>query len=178
VKLTGSAYGEQATLNFPAPSVLAPARQETQAIDTGDALDVSLWRISALALQPTQRWAIRLMYGTASSLMLTNVEAPMVAYVPGHAQLYAVPVAQTADANLLVTLKPVSGYNLQHVRTIATAPAVVLQLPSTGVRFTALAASTVTVAGVAVALAAGQSIILAGPSTLAVGGSGIVEHEL
>lgn len=173
-------YGEQATISFPAPTVLVPQQQERPCVDVANDRAVSLWRVSAVGLQPTQRWRLRLIYGTASSIMLTDLEAPLVAYVPGSCQLYAFPLAQTAKADLQVSLKPVAGYNLQHVRSISdnTAGVAPLSLPSSGVRFTALIASTVTVAGAAVALAANATLFLTGPATLAVGGLGIVEHEL
>ena len=173
-------FGYQATVSFPAVTVLEPAQPERPAIDSVNRRDIPLWRLSAIALQPTQLWRLRLIYGTSSSIEIQNIRAPLVAYVPGSVQLYALPIGQTAAVNLYVSLKPAFGYNLQHVRSILDnqGGGAALDIPPSGVRFTALVASTVNMAGAAIALGVNASLLITGPATLAIGGLGIVEHEL
>lgn len=170
-----ASYGFQATARF-----LPTDAKPKQVVDAMNRFRLSLWRVAAHPAEPGVRWDLRLIYGTASTLSLNNIEAPLVAYVPGNLQLYALPVSRPEGQTVAihVSLKPVNGYNLQHVRTRAVAGISPVDLPGSGVRFTALAASTVTVAGVAVVLAAGQTLPLMAPAILGAGGSGIVEHEL
>jgi hypothetical protein len=138
-----------------------------------------LWRVSMFSLQnPTAGvpdLRARLMYGTSSSIQIDNLSLPLVAYVPGNLQLY-VRKAATGEVprEVVVSLKPVSGYGQQILRSVVDASGGALTLAPSAVRFTALVASTVQ----GVALAPGESMIVTAPAGLNIGGGGIVEHEL
>lgn len=174
----GVQAGFQATIDWQPAVAGSPVAKERQAVDLQDLAGLGVWRIAAIT-RGTQRVFGRLIYGTSSSFELGNIILPLVAYVPGNAQLYLLPEDTTPAARVCVgvSAKLVGGFSSpQIVRTFHTAGAT--PLPSSGYRFTALAAATLTVEGVAgIAVAAGDSLRITSPSILTAG-SGLVEHEL
>lgn len=169
-------WGFQATVTFAAGT---PARRPTPSFDAANDHDVSLWRVSAQvspAGDTTQRVLAQLIYGTGSSMQLSDIVLPLVAYVPGSVALYLYPESDvTSPIVVMGNVKPVTGYEAQTVRTWHETPG---QLPPSVVTFTATGAGTVvTTQGVAVPLAIGQSIPIMGPSSLTAG-SGLGTHEL
>lgn len=168
--------GFQATVCFPAGKVA----KETAAIDVADESGLGVWRISAMGLQNTEAVLGRLIYGTSSSLQLENIVLPLVAYVPGNAELYLRPLETgelAEQINVRVSLKKVGGFAVQVLRTFHNAASAPINLPSSSVRFTARQVCSVESNGFNVPLAINESIALSGPSVL-LNGSGIVDHEL
>jgi len=170
----GVQAGYQATVDWAS----GIAAKERQAVDLQDFSGMGVWRIAAVT-RGDQRVFGRLIYGTSSSFELSSIVLPLVAYVPGNAQLYLQPETSPPASRVCVgvSAKLVGGFSSpQIVRSFHVASATAL--PSSGYRFTALAASTLTVEGVAgIAVAAGDSIRITSP-TLLTAGSGLVEHEL
>lgn len=164
--------GFQASVSFP-PGI----PQETQAVDLMAPENMGLWRVSAVSVAPVAMRA-RLIYGTSSSFQISNLRLPLVAYVPGSCQLYLTPDVSpvVADINVRVSATLITN-GVQILRTFHDSGAGAVLLPPSGVRYTALTASTVTIEGIAVAVAVGADIILTAPSTLTAG-AGLVEHEL
>lgn len=164
--------GFQATVSFPPGTP-----QEAQAVDLMAPEDMGLWRVSAISLAPVAMRA-RIIYGTSSSFRISNLRLPLVAYVPGACQLYLAPDVSpvVADINVRVSATLITN-GLQVLRTFHDSAAAAVLLPPSAMRYTALTASTVTIEGIAVAVAVGTDILLTAPSTLTAG-AGIAEHEL
>lgn len=164
--------GFQASVSFP-PGI----PQEAQAVDIMAPENMGLWRVSAISLAPVAMRA-RLIYGTSSSFQISNLRLPLVAYVPGACQLYLAPDVSPVVAGIEVRVSATLITNgPQVLRTFHDSAAGAVLLPPSAIRYTALTASTVTIEGIAVAVAVGTDIILTAPSTLTAG-AGIAEHEL
>lgn len=130
-----------------------------------------LWRITA---HGTSNVRLQLTWGSGSTQVLGAILLPFEAYVPGQAQLSATKQDDGAGS-CTVTLTTSCAYGDQAVRTFVTAVSV---LPTSAKRFTALAAATLTIAGVAgIAVAAGATIPLVHPASVTAG-SGILEHTV
>jgi len=125
-----------------------------------------LWRVSVVG-----DVAIRLLYGTRATIEL-NAWAPFVAGIPGQVALWATPLDDTTPTRALATLTPSAAPGVTYARTTLVSPG---PFPAAAGRFTALSASTLTIAGiVGVAVAIGASIpVVAG--SLLTAGSGIVD---
>lgn len=129
-----------------------------------------LWRASAFG----ENVQLSLQYGTQGTISLAGIRLPFEAFIPGQVSLTATKVDPAAPANITVTLTAATG-GVPTVRSFIPAPAA---LPANGRLYTALTASTLTIAGVAgVAVAAGASIPLIAPSAVTAG-SGILELTL
>lgn len=117
----------------------------------------SLWRVSAQGVNVV----FQLVWGTKATRRLTNLLSPLVAFIPGACEVNASKVNAQATASADLTCTPVSGEGncCQLVRqAFAANPAAAVPLGAW--RFTALVASTVTLQGNAVALAAGASLVV------------------
>lgn len=129
-----------------------------------------VWRVSAIGANVE----LQLHYGTQGTLVVPNIRVPFVGVVPGQVTLRAQKVAAGAPANVLVTLTAATG-GLPVVRTVIPAPQA---LPNNTSQYTALTASTLTVAGIAgIAVAVGASLPIVAPSAVTAG-AGIAELAL
>lgn len=129
-----------------------------------------LWRASAIG----ENVQLVLHYGTQGTLAVPGLRLPFVAFVPGQLLLRAEKIDPDAPANVTVTLTAATG-GVPTVRTFIPAPQA---LPPSARLYTALTASTLTVAGIAgIAVAVGASLPLVAPSSVTVG-AGIAELSL
>jgi hypothetical protein len=135
-----------------------------------------LWRLSV-----TGDVVITLTWGTRATRTLT-LDAPLVADLPGNVAVVVAPRVSPAAAKVtaLCTLTEVRAASSSSVlRRFVPAPGGAgAALHDDAARFVALAASSVTIRGVAVALVAGQSIPLVSGSTLDAAGTGYLEFEV
>lgn len=113
-------------------------------------------------------------WGTSSRRQIV-VDAPAVATLPGNVSIFGLPRDPVVGAQASVTLTRATAARPAELRRLLSTAAP-LALPVEAVRFVALAASTVTIRGTAVALAIGQSIPLVSSSVLTVG-TGYVEYD-
>lgn len=132
----------------------------------------SLWRVTAQG----ENVLFQMTWGTKANRRLTNLLSPLVAFIPGGCDLYAGKVNAQAVASADLTCTPVSGESscCQLVRqAFAANPAAAI--PVGAWRFTALVASTVTLQGNAVALAAGASLVVDGSPGNTILGAGVLD---
>lgn len=128
-----------------------------------------LWRASVQG----ENLVLKLVYGTQATITLDNLRLPFVGFIPGQVGLSARKLDPAAPAVARVTLTAATG-GLSTVRAFVGLGA----LPTGAASYTALAASTLTVAGVAgVVVAPGATMPLVAPAVVTVG-SGIVEFSL
>jgi hypothetical protein len=128
-----------------------------------------LWRVSVQG----ENLVLQLVYGTQATIRLDALRLPFVGFVPGQAQLLASKLDPAQPANARVTLTAATG-GLSTVRAVAGVGA----LPTNAASYTALTASTLTVAGFAgIAVAVGATLPLVAPSIVTVG-DGILELTL
>jgi hypothetical protein len=158
---------------------LAPYGTQTQRVwaaadtDEKSVLDAMrsefLWRASAQG----ENVVLRLTYGTQATLIVDNIRLPFVGFIPGQAQLVARKVDPAASAVCRLTLTAATG-GISMIRAVVGIGA----LPPNAGTYTALTASTLTVAGVAgIAVAVGATLPIVAPSAVTAG-SGIVELTL
>lgn len=151
------------------------SRRTWDAADTGeknliDAMRPEfMWRASVQG----ENLELVLTYGTKATIKLDNIRLPFVAFIPGQIGLTARKLDGASPASASVTLTAATG-GVGVIRTFQAVAAV----PGSGRLYTALTASTLTIAGVAgIAVAVGDSIPIVEPSAVTAG-SGIVEHTL
>lgn len=113
-------------------------------------------------------------YGTGPTVRVA-LTAPLETVLPGNAQLSVTP--RTTPTEAVVTLHPVWFAPAEAARSFVDASGGAVALPNSAKRATALAASTVTIRGTAVALAVAESIPLVSGSVLT-SGIAIVEHAI
>ncbi len=125
-----------------------------------------LWRASAFG----ENLLLTLTYGSMASLKLPNIRLPFEGFIPGQVGLMARKLVSTEPASCRVTFTAATG-GVATVRMLVS----VGPLLSNAKTYTALTASTLTVAGIAgVAVAPGQSLPLVAPSAVTAG-TGILE---
>lgn len=128
-----------------------------------------LWRASVHG----ENLVLSLSYGTLATVMLEGLRLPFVGFIPGQVQLTATKLDPGAAAIARVTLTAATG-GLSTVRMFVG----VQTLPASASSFTALAAATLTVAGVGpIAVPVGATLPLVAPAAVTAG-SGIVEITL
>lgn len=128
-----------------------------------------LWRASVAG----ENVELILVYGTQAGITIDGLRLPFEAFIPGQVGLRARKLDPDAPASIRITLTAATG-GVPTVRAFQGVGAI----PSTARTYTALAASTLTVAGVVgIAVAAGASLPLIAPAAVTVG-SGIVELTL
>jgi hypothetical protein len=133
------------------------------------------------AIKPPYLWQftafgavlISITYGTLGTRHLLKLRAPVVLTIPGQFTATAQPL-DDQGAECRVTLTPVNAPGHACARRLATGPEV---LSPDAVRFVALDACALTIAGVAVALTASQSVPLVAGSSLTTG-NGLQEFEI
>lgn len=186
----GSYWGFQRAAVFevgtPAGTVQGLTTLE-QAAFGGDAAEpyphpTGLWRISAKVTQGNADFVGSLQYGTgAGSLRLDSVILPLVAYVPGYAQLSAQTVAGPLAEQCVITttVTPVGSYGLQQLGTLFDASGGPVVLPQSVIGLTFYAASSYTPEGAPAPIAgtAGQTVDTAGQVVVSAG-QGVAWHEL
>jgi len=116
-----------------------------------------------------------LLWGTASNLRVANLRSPLAVALSGNISLQCSQVDVTQAAIAQATMTIAGSRGTTEARQVVTALGALLPFTR---RVTALAASTVTVAGTAVALAAGASLDVANPAALTVGGPIVAELSL
>jgi hypothetical protein len=122
-----------------------------------------LWRISITGGQ----LRCDVTWGTARTRQLLDLRAPLMMCVPGKVTV-AVRKAAQGDQECFATLTPVTAGSWSARRSVdATAGAVILHEDSS--RFVALVASTLSIDGLAVTLAAAESVPLISPANLLTG---------
>lgn len=165
---------------------LTPEKYGTQSIRTWSPTDIDkkqvldslpnefLWRAGVIG----SNVKLDVTWGSGGTNRLENVRLPFVGYIPGQLNIQASKLDSAAAASCTVTLTTVAGIGEQKIRTFIDATGGAVALLTTGTRYTALAASTLTVAGVGpFAVAAGATLPLIHPATVNTG-SGILEHSL
>jgi len=157
----GTPYGWQQSRTIPAGDA-----REQQAIDEVDA--EFLWRFSVFG-----RVLVRVVYGTTATREFVDLQAPVVMAVPGKLAVYVRSADTNSDQPFQVTCTKATGAARSQARRAITAAG---PIDDDAASFTALVASTLTVAGQAVILAAGQTVPLVAPSSL-VAGAGFQEFE-
>lgn len=126
----------------------------------------SLWRVSVVGdVLMSVEW------GTLSTLTAENVRGPLVATFPGRVSISAVPRDPQTATRALCTLTPATSGALGVFQALLTGPGPV---PPSVARVTALDPVVITVGGINVALAAGESLPVFADSAL-VSGSVILE---
>jgi len=142
--------------------------EERQVLDVTRA--DALWRLSIFG-----ELLVQVDYGTTRKRTIQNLRAPVVITVPGQVTVRAKPYdsAHAAAVDCVVTLTQATAGALSQARKAATGP---VALDAGAVRFVALDACALTISGVAVSLAASQTVPLVAGSTLT-SGSGFQEFE-
>ena len=160
-------YGEQSIAKWapPLPGHALDAK-EKQIIDTGQPTPY-LWRVSIFG----EGILLRIVYGSRATLArLDAVRTPFVGTFPGKVTIYArplnpeVPAAVTATPTLTM-----ASAGRSEMRALIDATGGAVAFHADAVRFIALQASTATIAGVAVAVAALATVPLVAGSTLLTG---------
>lgn len=129
-----------------------------------------VWRVSVVGLN----LQLALQYGTQGTIVIAGLRLPFEAYIPGQVSLIGSKVDPAQPASAIITLTAATG-GRPVVRQFIPAPQA---LPENAHLFTALAASTLTVAGIAgIAVAAGATLNLISPSSVTAG-AGIVDLTL
>lgn len=160
--VTKEPYGIQTRRTWTAADV-----EEKQVVDA--MRSEYLWRVSAQG----ENVLLSLLYGTLAGISVDNIRLPFVAFIPGNVGLRAKKLVTDEPASLRVTLTAATG-GVGVVRAVVG----VAPLPSSAQLYTALTASTLTIAGIAgIAVAVGASMPLVAPSEVTAG-SGIVELTL
>lgn len=121
-----------------------------------------LWRVSVFG-----DVLLLVQWGTSGTVSVNQVQAPLVAAFPGRVTVTAVPRDAAAGATAYATLTPASSPGIHPV--FRRVQSVAGPFPAMAHRVVALTAANVTVAGVAVALAVGESIPLVDNSALVAG---------
>jgi hypothetical protein len=128
-----------------------------------------LWRISCFG--PV---VFTLAYGTTKKREIADLQSPLIITVPGQLSLTATPLAHPdSDVSCIVTLTEASAGALSNARKYTDT---VGALDAGAVRFVALEATSLNVAGQVVVLATSQFVPLVAGSVL-VSGSGFQEFE-
>jgi hypothetical protein len=159
---TGPIYGTQSSHVWAAGQV-----DPRQVIDS--LKSHSLWRFSVFG-----NVALQILYGTQATQQI-NALAPCVFFLPGQVVVLATP-RNAEGTTCHVTLTPVWGQNRSHCRALLDATGGALAFSPDAVRFVALVASTLTVAGIAVAVPALAECPLVTGSVLNTG-TGFQEFE-
>lgn len=144
---------------------------ETNAVQVLDTIRAeALWRISVFG-----RVLVTILYGTSKARSITDLQAPVVITVPGQA-LVTVRPRDDQGTSCIVTLTKATAGALANARKFIDDSAGSLAFDEGAVRFYALEASSLLVAGLAVAVPAFTSVPLVAGSGL-VSGSGFQEFE-
>lgn len=128
-----------------------------------------LWRVSAAATNGQ----FRLTWGTSANNTLTGLLSPLVVSLPGAFNLQIVAVDPDVVCHGMAALSVSSG-GLPVCRSLAG----VGVLSPYAARVQALAATTVSVGGTAVVLAAGDRLDVGAPAVVTVGGPVVVEYAI
>ncbi len=160
---TGVVYGTQSRATW--------AAGDTVAKQVCDALKpASLWRFSAFG-----NVLLSIDYGTLANRRILNLRAPLVMTIPGQFTATATPV-NSEGAECRVTLTQATAGARSIARVFVDAGAGTVALDEGATDYWALVASTLTIAGVAVAVPALSIVPLVTGSVLLTG-SGFQEFE-
>lgn len=133
-----------------------------------------LWRLSVFG--PV---LVTLVYGTKSTRQITQLQAPVVLEIPGQMVVTATPSDLNHSGTVVcrVTLTQAMASHRAQARKLADATAGAVTLDEAAVSYTALTASTLTIAGVAgVSVAALSTVPLVAGAVLTAG-KGFQEFE-
>lgn len=131
-----------------------------------------LWRVEATG----ENCLFRLNWGVRSGLVITDLQPPLVAFLPGTFQLEAIHRNTQAAGFAVANLTCATG-GTPHLRNVVTRAGANVTLQSMAKRLQALTAVTVTVDGIAVVLAPLDRLELSGPCVVTADGSALVEYE-
>lgn len=160
---TGEIYGTQQFALWAAGDVTP--RQVCDALKP-----VALWRFSCFG-----RVKVTIDYGTQGTRKIFELRAPLVITIPGQFTATAEPIDDTG-ADCVVTLTQATAGAQPTARRLADATAGAVGLDNGAVRYWALTASTLTIAGVAVVVPALAIVPLVSGAVLNTG-SGFQEFE-
>lgn len=127
-----------------------------------------LWGITAVG----DNVAFDLNWGTKATHRLADLRSPLAVAIPGNFALNCRQVNPALGATALCTLTAVGSRGVTQCRQVVS---VLGALSPFAVRATALSGATVTIAGTAVALAAGASVDVVNPASLTAGGPILVD---
>lgn len=113
-------------------------------------------------------------YGTSSQVKIYGLRSPLRLALPGSVNVFAKKIDAGALAWAKCSVQPVTSGPMSFARSLGTSAVLA---PVTAVRATAINAASLTVAGVVVALGAGESMDIITPTSLTAG-SVIWEHEI
>lgn len=153
---------------------------------TWAASDTSVQTVATVAAPPEYRglWDVslhgynvqfRIQFGSSTAIVADLVRTPARFGCVGECQIEARKIDAGAPAEARCAIAYATGAGAGRVRAIRTGTGVAVALNAFASRITALDAVVATVGGVAVALAAGESIPVAWPATLT---SGTIVEEL
>lgn len=118
-----------------------------------------------------------LIYGTLAAQRVSNLVAPLFFCAPGKIEIQAVPVDASSATIARVCVTPVSAGGALALRQVLDATSGAVEIGEHVHKLRALSASNVTVAGIAIPLAAGEEIQTVIGSTLN-SGTAIAELSL
>lgn len=128
----------------------------------------ALWRVSIFG--PVR---VRITYGTAATIQVPELRAPVIMTLPGQLSVYVKPSSSDGGCSCLVTLTQATAGLRSVARRVAVGPET---LDDNAVAFTALSACTMVIAGFAVAVPALSTVPLVAGASLTTG-SGFQEFE-
>ncbi len=163
---TGEIYGEQ---NSRVIAAGAANGGQQEAIDVVKA--PYLWRFSVFG-----RVFVRVTYGTKQTRSFVDLLAPVIMTVPGQLTVTVRPVDPDVDTAYSVTLTAATGGARAVARSALDASLGAVPISDDAAFFTALSASTLTIAGLPVTVAASQTVPVVAGSTLNTG-TGFQEFE-